>query len=234
MSSTLRVVSLTIPGTTRPDEPCFGPLDTPFRKVTNLVVTLRDRLVCVTHLLRAHDQAFHIQGLSYETFRPIVTLVHLRELVINLNNPIAIDDDEFARLVCNWPCLEVLRLTGRRQEHPAKSLSLKCLLSLLVSCRKLRSISITLDARQVPLMDTGVESDVCSRLVSYLSFQNSPIEHSELVAEFLFKHMPYVTHMHSVFTQRLSVEDQMYPYLQFKLWARVDMQRKTRFGSGGK
>ena len=168
--------------------------------------------------------ASEMQGLSYETFCPIRSLVHLRELVINPNHPISIDDEEFAGLVCNWPCLEVLWFTGRREEYPVKSITLKGLLSLLVSCPKLREIGMSLDARQVP---SDVCVDVCCPSISRLSFQDSPIEHPELVEEFLFKHLPCVHFVQEVFTHR-EVEGVDRKYAQ--LWVQVNACMSRRPG----
>ena len=166
-----------------------------------------------------------IQGLSYETLCPIAPLVHLRELVIDLNHPISIDDEELASLVCNWPCLEVLFLTGMRGKHPAKSITLKGLLSLLVSCPKLREIGMSLDARHVP---SDVRMDVCRPLVSRLTFQDSPIEHPELVEEFLFKHLPCVP---GVDVSTLSWFGDLDHSKRFQLWTQVNACRNRRLGS---
>ena len=90
-----------------------------------------------------------IPELPYEALRPIRSLVHLRELVFDLNPSITIDNDEFANLVRNWPCLELIRLTGRCEES-TKSISLKGLLSLLISFPKLQKIALSLGAPRVP------------------------------------------------------------------------------------
>ena len=167
-----------------------------------------------------------IQGLSYEMFRPIASLVHLHELVIDLNHPISIDDDEFAGLVCNWPCLEVLWMTGTREEHPAKSITLKGFSSLLVSCPRLREIGMSLDARRVP---SDVYVDVSRSLVSLLTFQNSPIENPELVEEFLFQHLSCLPHVQVVFTQNQTSGDIDQKYE--RLWGRVNVCRYRRLES---
>ena len=133
------------------------------------------------------------QPLSYETFRPLVPFVYLRKLVINLDHPTSVYDEEFADLVRNWPLLEVFhfQMMWIQGEHPAPLTTLKGLLSLLVSCRKLREIGLTLDASDVP---SGASyTDVCNpSITSPLKFQNSPIKHPDLVAEFLLRHLPSV------------------------------------------
>ena len=164
------------------------------------------------------------QRLSYETFRPLASLAHLCELVINLNHTISLDDDEFAGLVSNWPFLEVLWLMGMREEHPAKSITLKGLLSLLVSCQKLREIGLSVDASGVPLEAC---TDACCPSVTRLVFQDSPITNSELVAEFLSKHLPCVRAVHAVFTRRPYGEgDRKHE----QLWTRVNAWRKLPIG----
>ena len=129
--------------------------------------------------------AREVQRLSYETFRPLVSLAHLRELVIHLNHTISLDDDEFAALVSHWPFFEVLRLMGMREEYPAKSIALKGLLSLLVSCQKLREIGLSVDASVVPVQ---MCADIYRPSVNRLVFQDSPIKHSVRVAKFLSTH----------------------------------------------
>ncbi|KAI9567422.1 hypothetical protein HD554DRAFT_2107131, partial [Boletus coccyginus] len=138
------------------------------------------------------------QPLSYETFRPLASLVHLRKLVINLNHPTSLNDEELASLVRNWPLLEVLQMMWARGEHPVASITLKGLLSLLVSCRMLREIGLTLDARDVPV---GAYANVCSPSITHpITFHNSPLKHPNLVAEFLSTHLPSVPGVSPSFT----------------------------------
>ena len=131
----------------------------------------------------------HDQPLSYETFRPLVSLVHLRKLFIDMKHPASLNDKEFADLVPNWPLLEELQMTWMHGENPVASVTLKGLLSLLTSCRELRTISLTLDARDVPVM--GTYADVCNpSITNSITFQNCPLKHPDLVAKFLLKHLP--------------------------------------------
>ena len=161
------------------------------------------------------------QGLSCETFRPFVSLVHLCELNITLNYSIMIDDDEFASLVCNWPSLQVFRLMGKCEES-GKAISLKGLLSLLASCPQLREIGMSLDARHIPYDP----ADLCRPSVTRLSVQNSPISNPELVSTFLLKHLPSIRR---VYTGSLMLPSPQRQRLG-QLWVRVNvfMRRQRR------
>ena len=283
MSPTLKTVSVTLaPQTLRPDEACFGPEDTPFRAVTDLVLMLWNSLDFATSLLRDRDQAFRrfqitlltqtaetsvsalltalaspqrthslqvitighhpsiASGaglsagdrhgifvrypLSYETLRPLSSLVHLRTLAINLSHPVSLNDQEFAKLVCNWPLLEVLQMTWIRGERSSVSITLEGLLSLLASCPKLREISLTLDARDVPAQ--GMYTDVCNPLItSPIHFYNSPLKDPELIADFLLKHLPsmprvrwtHASHVHPTTDVNSNLEYQ-------RLWTQVNQR----------
>ena len=146
--------------------------------------------------------AHEIRGFPYEAFRPIASLVYLHELVVNLDYPIIIDDDEFAHLVCNWPYLEVLCLSGGCKTF-TNAMGLKGLLSLLGSCPRLREIKLSLDVRQVP-SDAGVHRP----LVTHLTFVDSPILDPILVEAFLFRHLPRVRFVEPCFTIWTSVSEQ--------------------------
>jgi hypothetical protein len=161
------------------------------------------------------------QPLSYKTFHPLVSLVHLRKLVIDLDHPTSLNDEEFAGLVCNWPVLEVFQMMSACGEHPAPLITLKGLLSLLVSCRKLRTIGLTLDARDVP---SGAYADVCSPSVtSPIRFHNSPIKHPDLVTEFLLKHLPSVPCVFNSWCDLPIVDPIASDNLEYKLlWLQVN------------
>ena len=244
--SNLKTVSLTLGlQTSRPNEACFGPDDTPFRNVSDLYLILWVPLDFVTRFLRPCDQVFHSfavelyamtpnivtelstlltalaspqrlhslqsisvfeapprrryissnnmhgQPLSYETFRPLASLVHLRRLFIDMQHSASLNDKEFADLVRNWPLLEELRMTWLQWENPVASITLRGFLSLLTSCRELRIIFLTLDARDVPM--AGTYADVCNpSFTGLIAFQNCPLKHPDLVAKFLLKHLPSI------------------------------------------
>ena len=139
-------------------------------------------------LSRLSDNKYD-QPLSYETFRPLASLVHLRKLFIDIRHPASLNDKEFEGLVRNWPLLEELQMTWLHGEDPVAPITLKGFLSLLTSCRELRTISLTLDARDVPV--AGTYADVCNpSITNPITFQNCPLKHPDLVAKFLLKHLP--------------------------------------------
>ena len=209
----LKTLSLTLaPQTSRPDEALFGPEDTSFCNVLEIRLKLWNPLnvaANVSALLTAFapprrlqsirlvhnvssglsSNITHDQPLSYETFRPLASLVHLRRLFIDVHYPTSLDDEEFSDLVRNWPFLEALQMTWLYGGDSATSITLRGLLSLLASCRELRAISLTLDARNVPV--AGTYADVCyPSITSRINFRNSPITHPDLVARFLLRHLP--------------------------------------------
>ena len=161
------------------------------------------------------------QPLSHEMFHPLTSLVHLRKLVINLNHLTSLNDEEFASLVHNWPLLEVLQMTQAHGEYPVASITLKGLLSLLMFCRMLRKIGLTLDARDVPV---GVYGDVCSPSITYpIMFQNSPIKRPKLVAEFLLKYLPSVPGVSPSFTWGWSPAKNAKSFQEYqRLWLEVN------------
>ena len=97
-----------------------------------------------------------------------------------------------------------------RGEHLAPLITLKGLLSFLVSCPKLREVGLTLDVRDVP---SGAYTDVCNPSVSSII----PIKHPDLVAEFLLKHPPSVPGVFFSWCGRVN------DYLEYEqLWLQVD------------
>ena len=141
----------------------------------------------------------HRSPLSYETFRPLVSLANLRRLVINLNHSTSLNDEEFAGLVRNWPLLENLHMTWACVERPLASITLKGLLSLIGSCPRLRQVALTLDASDVPVV--GTYADVCNpSITSPIQFHNSPLKDPDLVAKFLMKHLPSIPGVVPTFT----------------------------------
>ena len=155
------------------------------------------------------------QPLSYETFRPLVSLAHLRVLVIDFNYPASLSDQEFANLVCNWPLLEVLQMTWTRGERSSASMTLQGLLLLLASCPKLCEIGMTLDARDVPVGDTY--AGVCNPFItSPMHFHNCPLRDPDMLAEFLVKHLPSMPRVRWTHTLP-NLEDQ-------RLWVQVNQR----------
>ena len=136
---------------------------------------------------RLQDSNLKLFVLSFDTFQPLTCHTNLRKLIINLENPISLNDDELADLVHNWPLLEIFDVSYIRPlPRQTKQITFKSLLSLVASCPELRQVVLTLDGRQIP-------SRVAVRpnAITVLRFPNSPINNqARLVAKFLLAHFP--------------------------------------------
>ena len=133
--------------------------------------------------------------LTYNTFRPLPSLCHLRELVIDLGCWFSIDDDDLLSLTRNWPSLRVLHLNCERYVdvyiwRSAKYVTFRGLLSLLECCPDLHSLCLPLDAREVPV-NTG--DIICNPALVYICVPRSPISDPGLVGGILSRHFPSVT-----------------------------------------
>lgn len=99
------------------------------------------------------DKLAMCSHLTYDTLRPLTSLRHLRELVIDLGRWFSIDDDGLISLTRNWPLLQVLHFNRRQhQGHHSrlvKHVTFKGLSSLLECCPDLRDFCFPLDAREV-------------------------------------------------------------------------------------
>lgn len=132
-----------------------------------------------------YDHSNH--RLTYNTLLPLTSFKHLRELVVSLLNHVFLNDEEFVELVRNWPMLEVLVF---KCSHGCfgTPITLEGLLSLLKLCPRLRGLSLSLDARDVP-----PSGDACNTILRAIGLPDSPIRDARLVADFLSKHIPSVT-----------------------------------------
>ncbi|KAF8137202.1 hypothetical protein EV363DRAFT_654129 [Boletus edulis] len=131
--------------------------------------------------------------LSYETLQPLMVFGSLRFLDIEWSEQISLDDDEVAKLARSWPLLQVFKLYCGRGGYPpfsTKYPTLLGLLSLVTCCPKLHTVSLPLDATQVPEVK---EAKACMTNFACLIVPESPIDQALPVAEFLFKYIPCVT-----------------------------------------
>ena len=131
--------------------------------------------------------------LSYETLQPLMVYGSLRVLEITWSEQFSLDDDEVANLARSWPFLQVFNFycgRGGYPPFPTKYATLRGLLSLVKSCPDLHTVSLPLDARQVPVVD---EAEACETNFACLIVPESPIDDAHPVAEFLFKCLPCVT-----------------------------------------
>jgi hypothetical protein len=159
--------------------------------------------------------------LTHNTFRPLTSLCHLRELVIDLGCWFSIDDDDLLSLTRNWPSLQVLHLSCQQYIdgyiwRSAKCVTLKGLLSFLEYCPELYRLCLPLDAREVPV-DTG--DVVCHLVLGRISFPRSPIIDPGAVGEFLVRHFPSVTSVVSPLSQEAE-DPELVMYIN--LWDDVD------------
>ena len=131
--------------------------------------------------------------LSYKTLQPLMVLGSLRVLVIEWSEQISLDDDELAALTRSWPLLQVFNFYCGRGGYPpcsTKYATLLGLLSLVNSCPELYTVSLPLDARQVPVVK---EAEARETRFVCLIVPESPINEARPVAEFLLKYLPSVT-----------------------------------------
>ena len=148
------------------------------------------------------DELWMHYHLTHDTFRPLIPLCHLRELVVNLGYWFSIDDDDLLSLARNWPLLHVLHLDCQHHVdgyiwRSAKYVTFKGFLSLLEYCPNLHDLCLPLDAREVPV-DTG---DVtCNPALTRIYLSNSPISDPDSVEEILARHFPTVAEIRFSFT----------------------------------
>ena len=144
--------------------------------------------------LKSHTQSRQEDDVDYSllhnTLQPLTLLHNLRELRIDLDNRISLNDTELAGLAHGWPLLQVLKLDFM-DASSTKRVTLRGLLLLSVTCPKLREVSLSVDCRKIPIK--GVSTGVCSVSLEETTFRKSPIEDSYLVAAFLLTHFPSIT-----------------------------------------
>jgi len=175
---------------------------------------LNDRPGGGLHRAGVVEEIAHPYCLSFDAFRPLMSLGRLRELVVHLFNGISLDNDELARMAGSWPLLEVLKLAPLVSHWGAWPMA-KCvtffgLSTLLTSCPKLRELELPLDAREVP---ATAPSDPCNTAITSLRLSGRPISDPERVARFLRTHLPSVS----------SVVDGSYDPTEYSdLWSQVD------------
>ena len=160
--------------------------------------------------------------LTYNTFRPLASLCHLRELVVDLGCWFSIDDDDLLSLARNWPSLHMLHLNCQQYVdgyiwRSAKYVTFRGLLSLLECCPDLRSLCLPLDAREVPV-DTG--DIICNPALGRIYFPVSPISDPGPVGEILARHFPSVTKVLCPLSQE---EEDPELAMYIELWHDVNM-----------
>ena len=140
--------------------------------------------------------------LPCDTLRPLARLSHLRELNINLNHCLFIDDHDLTSLARHWPLIQDLHLIGcsSPQDHispPRTHITLYGLVSLVECCRHIRCLYLTVDATEVPL--NTPPWIVRNPKLTHIWFIDSPIGLSEPVARFLHQHLPLLRGVFSSF-----------------------------------
>ena len=180
------------------------------RSLRSITLQTREDIVPIPQESRPEPDvspfAIHI---SHDTFRPLTSLAHLRELSIQLDHWMSLSDDGLISLACHWPHLQVLDLRCERAVdlsvnapedwRPWGSLgyvTLRGLLAFLACCPDLRSLSLPLDARDVPVdMAEGMDGTMCHPLLESVHFRYAPIHDPCAVATFLECHLPSITHV---------------------------------------
>ncbi|KAF8556867.1 hypothetical protein OG21DRAFT_1506087 [Imleria badia] len=127
--------------------------------------------------------------LSCDTLQPLIFFRELRELSIDLKNPISLNDEELVGLAHGWPMLRFLRFVSGNGLS-TKHLTLRGLILLVAACPQLQRVDLCVDARDIPTC--GVGMDVRSTTIKELNFPGSPINNPRLVAKFLSKHFPSI------------------------------------------
>ena len=160
--------------------------------------------------------------LTHDTFRPLASLCHLCELVVDLGWWFSIDDDDLLSLARNWPLLQVLYLSCEQRIdghiwRSAKYVTFKGLLSLLECCPDLHELCLPLDAREVPVNTGGI---ICNPALTHIRFVNSPISDPVSVADILVRHFPSVTKVLSMFILPRDLEEVLVTY--YASWIEVN------------
>ncbi|KIJ61998.1 hypothetical protein HYDPIDRAFT_30819 [Hydnomerulius pinastri MD-312] len=151
----------------------------------------------------------HYEPLIYDSLCPLLSFPHLRELVLELDNPVSLNDEELMMLARAWPRLEVFKIncrSGWRVHSSANPLTLKGLVSLLRLCPMLCELGLSLDVRDVPLPSIDPRAlqvldspsseaqqgpwGVRNTSVTLLQLSDSPIKDPALVATFLAEILP--------------------------------------------
>ena len=193
------------------------------------------RLTCDNPYVPAHDNTSYdhsVHCLAYRTLSPLASLKHLRKLELILRNPIHLDDGELGELARNWPMLESLTLTCTEGFYGTSvslgaSVSLGGLSLLLTHCARLRDLSLSIDAREVP---ETTKIDVCNMLDISIELPDSPIRDARLVADFFSKHLPSVTDIEVPFADASWLSGE--PVEEYEsLWSEVnDYLRAAKVG----
>ena len=144
------------------------------------------------HFLGAEgDLLFGVFVLTHDTFQTLAVFSNLRELKLNIENPILLDDQELHDLARNWPLLRVIELC-RAEGLIAfqKCITFDGLLTLVAICPELCKVGLTLNGEKVP---EGVPVLPGSQRITSMRFPGSPITDPSGVAMFLSTHFPSVT-----------------------------------------
>ena len=161
-------------------------------------------------------------AVSFNILRPLTCHTNLRQLIIKIENPIHLNDEELVELARNWPLLQTIRICYvPRSPPPIKCMTFKGLLSLVSVCPDLRDVGLTLDGREVP-SGGGVEAGSGSKMITKLRFPNSPINNQlGLVTKFLLRNFPSLT---NVYELRAPLSDPVSAFDRYsRQWARVQM-----------
>ena len=163
--------------------------------------------------------------LTHDTFRPLTSLCHLRELCVDIGCWFSIDDDDLLSLTRNWPLLHVLHLNCKQQIdghiwRTAKYVTFEGLLSLLERCPHLHDLCLPLDARVPVPVSTG--DVICNPALTRIHFPNSPISDPRLVEEILARHFPTVETVDFLFTLPRDLEDRPDVETYVALWNEVN------------
>lgn len=149
--------------------------------------------------------SFYPYFLSFDTFRPLASLSHLRQLHLDFVLCISLDDDDLISMARNWPSLQVLHLNPKSRfegeaefVYPStlpdvKYVTLQGLVSLIECCPDLRELCLPIDAREVP--DCDMPNVVCHPALWQLRFPDSPISDARLVQGVLTRYFPSVSNV---------------------------------------
>ena len=136
-------------------------------------------------------------AVSFNILHSLTCHTNLRQLTINIENPIHLNDEELVELARNWPLLQTIRICYvPRSPPPTKYMTFKGLLSLISVCPDLRDVGLTLDGREVP-GGGDLKAGLGSKIITKLRFPNSPIHNQpRLVTEFWLRYFPSLTNVH--------------------------------------
>ncbi|KAH7929497.1 hypothetical protein BV22DRAFT_130028 [Leucogyrophana mollusca] len=131
---------------------------------------------------------------SLETLKPLFVFRNLTTFRSSRYCTAKLSDPDLEEIALAWPQLEVLKLGTSTDWRAPALVTFTGILSLLRHCRRLRELSLTMDATILDAINTwGHGSEVANYHTTLLDVGDADIREPALVAEFLSAIMPRLT-----------------------------------------